>query len=89
MTHDLWDTGAGVAEVMVSNPVQAWIFSSLIFTTTVNLTNRKTLQSHKLNYFIKQWVIFLMIEERLLKAVQYLSLINLIKPTTVNILAHH
>ena len=24
-----------------------------------NLTERETLQSHKLNYFIKQWVMFL------------------------------
>ena len=56
-----------------------------------NLTDRKTLQFHKLNYFIKQRVIIgdVLNKERILKAVQYLYLINLIKPNTVYILAHH
>ena len=56
-----------------------------------NLTDRKTLQFHKLNYFIKQRVITsdVLNKERILKAVQYLYLINLIKPNTVYILAHH
>ena len=53
-----------------------------------NLTERKTLQSYKLNYFIKQRVIILIRSDSQLMAVQYLSSINLLKPTTVYSLAH-
>ena len=52
-----------------------------------NLTDRKTLQSHKFNYFINQRVMFLTRNDSL-KTVQYLSLINLIKPTTVYTVPH-
>ena len=41
-----------------------------------NLTNRKTVQSYKLNYFIKQQVIIILNKERLLEAVQYLCSMN-------------
>ena len=33
MTSQLVERCTGIAEVMGSNPVQAWIFSGLIFTT--------------------------------------------------------
>ena len=54
-----------------------------------NLTERKTLQSYKLNCFI--WTASNVLnKEHLLKAAQHLLLINLIKPTTVCISpAHH
>ena len=54
-----------------------------------NLTERKTLQSYKLNCFI--WTASNVLnKENLLKAAQYLLLTNLIKPTTVCISpAHH
>ena len=41
-----------------------------------NLSNRKTVQSYKLNYFIKQQVIIILNKERLLEAVQYLCSMN-------------
>ena len=51
---------------------------------TVYSIDKKTIQSYKLNYFIK----LILNKEPLLKAVQYLSSMNLLKPTTVYILAH-